>query len=449
MERSFIMVFAWKSSACDVISGLLVRFLEEVAWPIWRVIPWALPTLVVLPFFLGGTGVGMTMLLRVLFGPQGVPFVLLPMAIGLFVTAVILGFLELLALWLTISVSARVCRWERELRVERLALPKRARARRSWGLLFSAVRLATARASDRQPSSDTGTISSWAASWKRVADARSARQRIRTSDELALGLTAWGALGPLLVLLILALIVFEAHAFCVVALPWYACIGPLQRSVLHAICFIVTLRILTDYARTSLLHPGCPPPSTVPSVVPASHCLRCSGPKPPRCHHCRLCGYCVLKMDHHCIFVNNCIGLRNYRYFCLLLLEIVFGCSVLVAALLPQVAAAIYGVSGGHRAHAVAALLVALVADVLLVPLLWFHVGIVLRGETTLECLKREAEEREVRLPRRRLHNDEEILGEGDCGSVLENISEVFGAPPAILACLAMRAIGVVKRHCL
>jgi len=29
-------------------------------------------------------------------------------------------------------------------------------------------------------------------------------------------------------------------------------------------------------------------------------CKKCEAWKPPRCHHCRKCGRCVLRMDHHC-----------------------------------------------------------------------------------------------------------------------------------------------------
>lgn len=48
-------------------------------------------------------------------------------------------------------------------------------------------------------------------------------------------------------------------------------------------------------------------------------CQKCMVYKPDRCHHCKSCGVCVLRMDHHCPFISNCVGFNNHKYFLLLL----------------------------------------------------------------------------------------------------------------------------------
>ena len=40
--------------------------------------------------------------------------------------------------------------------------------------------------------------------------------------------------------------------------------------------------------------------------------------------HCKKCDRCISGFDHHCRFINLCIGEKNYRWFVWMCISVIF-----------------------------------------------------------------------------------------------------------------------------
>ncbi|KAF3693792.1 Palmitoyltransferase ZDHHC15 [Channa argus] len=117
-------------------------------------------------------------------------------------------------------------------------------------------------------------------------------------------------------------------------------------------------------------------------------CDRCQVLKPDRCHHCSVCETCVLKMDHHCPWVNNCVGFANYKFFLLFLSYSMLYCIYIAATVFQYFFKFWVGdlPNSPAKFHVLFLMFVALMFFISLMFLFGYHCWLVAKNRSTLEA---------------------------------------------------------------
>ncbi|KAF8703850.1 hypothetical protein HU200_031946 [Digitaria exilis] len=160
---------------------------------------------------------------------------------------------------------------------------------------------------------------------------------------------------------------------------------------------------LATYAVAVRRDPGRVPPGFVPDVEDAEgavheikrkggdlrYCQKCCHYKPPRAHHCRVCKRCVLKMDHHCIWINNCVGHENYKIF---LVFVLYAVVASFYALILIIGSVLHSVPKDEQSGSDSARTSIIICGVILSPLalalavlLGWHIYLIIQNKTTIE----------------------------------------------------------------
>ena len=93
-------------------------------------------------------------------------------------------------------------------------------------------------------------------------------------------------------------------------------------EILSIISLGTTFFVFTSFAVASCKNAGTLKPGEGMSFItmlrdinPADLCPTCMVIRSARSRHCSICNKCVERFDHHCPWINNCVGAGNHNAF--------------------------------------------------------------------------------------------------------------------------------------
>lgn len=198
-----------------------------------------------------------------------------------------------------------------------------------------------------------------------------------------------------------ALIVYSCLSFCGnVSSEDQQHLDSSVASALIAFYCALTIAALEHLWRCILAHSVSPhaKPLTAEddcnTMASAKVCGKCLRHKPDRVHHCSRCNACVDRMDHHCNWVDNCVGQGNYADFLLLVVELSLMAALFACACLVRVVGGGTTASFGLPTFGPSWLMLSLWAGgtlALLSRCLCLHVRLLSAEMTTLEYLEKQS----------------------------------------------------------
>ena len=225
-------------------------------------------------------------------------------------------------------------------------------------------------------------------------------------------------IGPVLIVFALSLISFCTYVFFNDVLPYYrhnfSLSAPAELIVTFLGVFLL-FNTLYNYYRCVVTSPGIPPLATESAESGAlanrlggyvrtnsesgdeddqggkkSVCGKCDRIRPLRTHHCSVCKTCVMKMDHHCPWIYNCVGYGNYKFFYLFLLHLFLVDLFYMVITYPVFAILLRSnekIGFESRSSIVMSFVLAAAVEIAVLAFLAFHTYLLLSNQTTIEFI--------------------------------------------------------------